>query len=409
VQKAVWTRDEQAKAWYFHRFYEFQPDLDTSNPLVQAEILKIMGFWVQLGVSGFRMDAVPFVISPKGADVRKPKAQYAMLRSFRELLQWRQGDAIILGEANILPGVGIEYFGDDGDRLQMLFNFQVNQNLFYGLAAEDTRPLAEALVKTRERPATAQWCTFLRNHDELDLGRLTKRQRERVFQAFAPSKDQQLYGRGIRRRLAPMLNSDRRRLENAYSLMLTLPGTPVLRYGDEIAMGDDLSLPERECARTAMQWSDEPLGGFTSAARPGTPVIEDGPYGYPHLNVAFQRRDPDSFLNWLERLLRMRKEVPEIGWGNYDVLPQADPAVLILRYRWRNNSVVFLHNLAGEAKEAVFRAEDAEGPETLLVNLLSDDHSRGDARGRHKVMLEPYGYRWFRIGGLDYLLKRSEV
>lgn len=409
VQKAVWTRDEEAKAWYFHRFYEFQPDLDTSNPLVQAEILKIMGFWVQLGVSGFRMDAVPFVISTKGAGVRKPKSQYSMLRSFRELLQWRQGDSIILGEANILPGVGIEYFGEDGDRLQMLFNFQVNQNLFYALAAADIGPLAKALEATHDKPQTAQWCTFLRNHDELDLGRLTKRQRERVFQAFAPEKDHQLYGRGIRRRLAPMLNSDRRRLELAYSLMLTLPGTPVLRYGDEIAMGDDLSLPERECARTAMQWSDEPLGGFTSADAPGTTVIEDGPYGYRHLNVAFQRRDSNSFLNWLERLLRMRKEVPEVGWGTYDVLRQEDPAVLILRYRWRNNSAVFLHNLAADAREVRFKAEDAEGPETLLVNLLSNDHSRGDAQGQHTLILEPYGYRWFRIGGLDYLLKRSEA
>jgi maltose alpha-D-glucosyltransferase/alpha-amylase len=206
-----------------------------------------------------------------------------------------------------------------------------------------------------------------------------------------------------------MLNSDRRRLESAYSLMLTLPGTPVLRYGDEIAMGDDLALPERECARTAMQWSDEPLGGFTAADTPGTPVIESGPYGFRHLNVAIQRRDPDSFLNWLERLLRMRKEVPEIGWGSCDVLAQDDPAVLILRYRWRNNSVVFLHNLAAEAREVTFRTDDEEGPESLLVNLLADDHSRGDSRGRHTVMMEPYGYRWFRIGGLDYLLKRSEV
>ena len=237
VQKSVWTRDEQAKAWYYHRFYDFQPDLNTANPLVQAEILKIMGFWAQLGVSGFRLDAVPFIIGTKGPKVRKSKPQYQMLRSFRELLQWRKGDAIILGEANILPGVGIEYFGDDGDRLHMLFNFQVNQHLFYALASGDSRPLAKALAATRERPATAQWCNFLRNHDELDLGRLTQRQRDRVFQAFGPEKEHQLYDRGIRRRLAPMLNGDRRRLEGAYSLMLTLPGTPVLRYGDEILMG----------------------------------------------------------------------------------------------------------------------------------------------------------------------------
>ena len=409
VQKAVWTRDEQAKAWYYHRFYDFQPDLNTSNPLVQAEILKIMGFWAQLGVSGFRLDAVPFIIGTKGAKVRKPKPQYQMLRSFRELLQWRKGDAILLGEANILPGVGIQYFGDDGDRLHMLFNFQVNQHLFYSLAAADSRPLAKALEATRERPATAQWCNFLRNHDELDLGRLSRRQRERVFQAFGPEKEHQLYERGIRRRLAPMLNGDRRRLEGAYSLMLTLPGTPVLRYGDEIAMGDDLSLPERDCARTPMQWSDEPFAGFTAAKKPNEPVISDGPYGYKRLNVAEQRRDPGSFLNWLERMVRMRKEVPEIGWGDFDVVPLEDPAVLVLRYHWRNNGVIFLHNLAADAREVRFKAEDAEGLEVLLVNLLSHDHSRGDRRGLHTVVLEPYGYRWFRIGSLDYLLERTEI
>jgi len=168
VQKSTWTRDKEAGAWYFHRFYDFQPDLNTSNPHVRAEILKIMGFWIQLGVSGFRMDAVPFVIATKGAKVRKPVEQYDMLRSFREFLQWRQGDAIILAEANVLPETDMEYFGRDGDRMHMMFNFQVNQHLFYALASADTRPLAKALAATKPRPRTAQWGLFLRNHDELD-------------------------------------------------------------------------------------------------------------------------------------------------------------------------------------------------------------------------------------------------
>ena len=189
----------QAGAWYFHRFYDFQPDLNTSNPHVQAEILKIMGFWIQLGVSGFRMDAVPFVIATKGAKVKKPVEQYDMLRSFREFLQWRQGDAIILAEANVLPETDMEYFGGDGDRMHMMFNFHVNQHLFYALASADSRPLAKSLAATKPRPATAQWGLFLRNHDELDLGRLTKAQREAVFKAFGPDKNMQLYDRGIRR------------------------------------------------------------------------------------------------------------------------------------------------------------------------------------------------------------------
>src|SRR5438445_6002309 len=278
VQKSTWTRDKEAGAWYFHRFYDFQPDLNTSNPLVQAEILKIMGFWIQLGVSGFRMDAVPFVISTKGAKVRKPVEQYDMLRSFREFLQWRQGNAIILAEANVLPETDMEYFGDAGDRMHMMFNFHVNQHLFYALASTDGRPLAKALAATKPRPATAQWGLFLRNHDELDLGRLTKAQREDVFKAFASDKSMQLYDRGIRRRLAPMLGGDRRRLDLAYSLMCTLPGTRVIRYGDEIAMGDDLSLRERTCARTPMQWSDEPNAGFTKKSRPVVPVISSGAF-----------------------------------------------------------------------------------------------------------------------------------
>ena len=410
VQKSTWSYDEVAKAWYFHRFYDFQPDLNTSNPEVQAEILKIMGFWIQLGVSGFRMDAVPFVIASKGANVKKPTEQYDMLRRFREFLQWRQGDCIILAEANVPPETDFEYFGADGDRMQMMFNFHVNQHLFYALASADIGPLATALKKTKKRPATAQWGTFLRNHDELDLARLTKQQRQVVFDAFAPKKEMQLYDRGVRRRLATMLNGDRRRMELAYSLLFTLPGTPVIRYGDEIGMGDDLSLPERNCARTPMQWSNEPRGGFTKSDRPFLPVISGGPYGFEHVNAATQRRHPESLLNWTERIIRMRKEVPEIGWGNFQIVSSRDSAVLIIRYDWRNNSVLFVHNFDSKPREISFSVglsgEDVESGR--LLNLLSEDHSRGDREGRHRLVIEGYGYRWYRIGGLDDLLRRSE-
>jgi len=412
VQKSTWSYDQEAKAWYFHRFYDFQPDLNTSNPEVQAEILKIMGFWIQLGVSGFRMDAVPFIIATKGPNVGKPKEQYDMLRGFREFLQWRQGDSIVLAEANVLPETDMEYFGADGDRMHMMFNFQVNQNLFYALAAADTRPLIKAMKATKPRPVTAQWGMFLRNHDELDLGRLTKQQRQKVFAEFGPKPEMQLYERGIRRRLAPMLDGDRRRLELAYSLMFTLPGTPVLRYGDELGMGDDLKLPERNCARTPMQWSNEPHGGFTKSDKPHVPVISEGPYGFEHINAAIQRRHPDSLLNWTERIIRMRKEVPEIGWGDFTVIPSRDSAVLVLRYDWRNNWVLFVHNLDAKPREVAFsvglKGEDAEHGK-LLVNLLAEDHSRADMNGRHRLVIEAYGYRWYRIGGLDYLLRRSEI
>jgi maltose alpha-D-glucosyltransferase/alpha-amylase len=412
VQKSTWNYDAVAKAWYFHRFYDFQPDLNTSNPAVQAEILKIMGFWIQLGVSGFRMDAVPFVIGTKGAKVKKSIEQYDMLRRFREFLQWRQGDCIILAEANVLPRTDMEYFGTDGDRMHMMFNFQVNQHLFYALASANTESLKAALKRTKSRPSTAQWGVFLRNHDELDLGRLSKCQQQTVFDAFGPKPEMQLYERGIRRRLAPMLNGDRRRLELAYSLLFTLPGTPVIRYGDEIGMGDDLSLPERNSARTPMQWSNEPQGGFTKSDKPFLPVIKGGPYGFEHINVAIQRRYPESFLNWTERLIRMRKEVPEIGWGDFQIIPNKEPSILIIRYDWRNNSVMFVHNFDSKPREISFstgaKAATTERGQ-ILINLLSDDHSRSDKNDRHRLVIEGYGYRWYRVGGLDYLLRRAET
>jgi maltose alpha-D-glucosyltransferase/alpha-amylase len=404
VQKSTWTRDPVAKKWYFHRFYDFQPDLNTQNPLVLAEIRKIMGFYLELGVCGFRVDAMPFVISAKGAEAR-PRQHYQMLREFREFLQWRRGDAIILAEANVLPRDNMHYFGDDGERLQMMFNFWVNQRTFYALATGDAGPLKKALEDTREHPATAQWGHFLRNHDELDLGRLTDAQRQRVFAALGPDQDMQLYDRGIRRRLAPMLHGDRRRLELAYSLMFTLPGTPVIRYGDELGMGDDLSLPERNCARTPMQWSTEPQAGFTHADKPVMPVIGTGAYGYDKVNAADQRRDPDSLMNWTERIIRMRKEVPEIGWGDFTLLDTGHEGVLAMRYDWRNNAVLVVHNLVDDSLEIELRLSGPQGG--LLSNLLTNDHSRADRRGRHAIILEPYGYRWYRVGGLAYLLDRA--
>lgn len=408
VQKTTWTRDTVAGQYYFHRFYDFQPDLNTSNPHVQAEILKIMGFWIQLGVSGFRMDAVPFVIAEKGAGLKKPREQFNMLRTFREFLQWRQGDAIILAEANVLPKTDLDYFGEDGDRMHMMFNFQVNQTLFYALASSDCAPLAKALEATRMRPQSAQWGQFLRNHDELDLGRLSETQRNLVFAAFGPEKTMQLYDRGIRRRFAPMLDGNRDRLRMAYSLMFSLPGTPVLRYGDEIGMGDDLSLPERNCARTPMQWSTEPQAGFTKSEKPILPVISGGPYGYEHINVADQRRSPQSMLNWMERLIRMRKEAPEVGWGDYSVLDVEESGILAIRYDWRNNAVLIVHNLNEKPVEVTIDPGIKDGGD-FLIDIADGTDSRADAAGRHCLYLDGYAYKWFRVGGLDYLLKRTEV
>jgi maltose alpha-D-glucosyltransferase/alpha-amylase len=403
VQKTTWSRDERAGKYYFHRFYEFQPDLNLANPAVIQELLKIIGFWVQLGVAGFRIDAAPFVISILDPKTGKERPDYDLLRGFREFVQWRSGNAILLAEANVKPSENMRYFGEDGDRMQMMFNFHLNQHLFLALATGEAKSLADAVAATTDLPAMSQWALHLRNHDELDLGRLTDAERGQVFAAFGPEPEMQLYDRGIRRRLAPMFDGDRRRIELANSLLFTLPGTPVLRYGDEIGMGDDLSLPERECTRTPMQWSDLDHGGFTQAERPTKPPISAGVYGYQHVNVAAQRRDPKSLLNWFERIIRMRKEVPEIGLGRPRLLSVEDPAVLAMGYDGDVGSVVFLHNLSERPREISFRTGQKAAGERL-VNLLSEDHSVADRHGRHVVLLEAYGYRWFRCADGDGLM-----
>jgi maltose alpha-D-glucosyltransferase/alpha-amylase len=398
VQKATWTRDPEAGQYYFHRFYDFQPDLDTSNPEVRREIMRIMGFWLQVGATGFRMDAVPFVIGRKGVGAPH-RLDYEFLHEMRDFLQWRRRDAILLAEANVPPDESLEYFGELGDRLQLMLNFPVNQRLFYALATGDIRPLVRALEATYHRPPAAQWVNFLRSHDELDLGRLTEAQRARVFEAFGPDKSMQLYNRGIRRRLAPMLDNDRRKLELAFSLLFTLPGTPMLQYGDEIGIGDDLSLPERTCARTPMQWSADRHGGFSTARRTVRPVVSDPIYGYKRVNVEAQRRDPQSLLNWVERKIRMRKECPEISWGDWKILTVDAPGVLVMRYHHRGHTLAILHNFT--SKPRVVRLGPPAIDTRMMVDLLWTNDSRADENGRHTIELQPYDYRWFRAGGTD--------
>jgi maltose alpha-D-glucosyltransferase / alpha-amylase len=403
VQKSTWTYNRKVRKYYYHRFYEFQPDLNMANPEVQQEVLKIVGFWLELGVSGFRIDAVPFLIAREGINVKDPEPAYSLLRDIRALAQWRKGDAVLLAEANIPVETAAEYFGDDGERLHMIFNFPVNQTLFYALATADAGPLREKLEASRGIPATAQWANFLRNHDELDIGRLPEDQKRAVFDAFGPEENMQLYERGIRRRLAPMLGGDRRRIELANSLMMTLPGTPVIRYGDEIGMGDDLSLSERDAARTPMQWSDGKNGGFSTSDEPILPPIQGGPYGFEILNVAEQRSQQDSLLNWMERIIRMRKELPEIGWGDYRVL-DTSAGVLALRYDWQEHVSVFVHNLEDRRREVTIEPGDRIGRLTCVLTHESYEPEDDD---KYPVVLEPYGYRWLRAGGLDELPQRN--
>jgi maltose alpha-D-glucosyltransferase/alpha-amylase len=397
-QDAVWDWDEAAQAYYFHRFYAHQPDLNIANPAVREEICRIMGFWLELGVSGFRVDAAPFLIEMKGASAEPGEDHYAYLREFRDFLSWRRGDAILLAEANISRDKVAEYFGDDA-RIQMLFSFLLNQHMFLALAQKEAAPLVRGLLLPPTPPPTGQWANFLRNHDELDLGRLTDEERATVFREFAPAPEMQLYGRGIRRRLPPMMNGDRRRIEMAYSLLFSLPGTPVLRYGEEIGMGDDLTLAERESVRTVMQWSAEPNGGFSTAPaeRLARPAIAGGPFGYTAgVDVESEQRDAGSLLHWMERLVRTRKQCPEIGWGDWEILETGDPGVFAHRCSWSGGAVIAVHNLAG--RPAAVRLEAGGARQEKLVELLGDQPYKLVGIDE-EIDLEPYGYRWFRMGG----------
>jgi maltose alpha-D-glucosyltransferase / alpha-amylase len=399
-QDETWTYDRTAKKWFYHRFYRFQPDLDMKNPRVREEIKKICAFWLQLGVSGFRMDAVPFIIEEtEPGNPHSPK-DFAFLAELRQHVQWRRGDAILLAEANVEPEKLKEYFGDQGgsaNRLHMLFDFMLNGRLLLALARQDPEPVIEALRDTPALPAGAQWATFLRNHDEVDLSRLTADQRADVFAAFGPDEEMQLYGRGIRRRLAPMLGGDRRRIELAYALQFSLRGTPVLRYGEEIGMGDDLSLRGRDAIRTPMQWSFLPNAGFSRAEsdRLVRPVVADGDFGYRTVNVTAQRHDPGSLLSWFERMIRTLREAPEVGGGSCSHVDVPVPrGVLAHRADSPAGVMLFLHNL-GDAEATVdlgTLAEEAEYPNDVLA-----DQEYPEPGDLTKLAVAGYGYRWIRL------------
>ena len=389
-ETSMWRYDEQAGQHYLHRFYRHQPDLNAANPRVRQEIAKAMGFWLELGLSGFRIDAVPYFVEEIGASGETTdKDTQAYLRDMHAFVTRRRGDAVLVGEVNLPPDELRAYFGDEeGEKLDMLFDFVGNQALYLALVRGDAEPLARALSALPRIPERNQWARFVRNHDELTLDKLSEEERQEVFAAFAPDEEMRIFGRGIRRRLPAMLGGDRARLELAYSLLFSLPGTPVLLYGEEIGMGDNLAARGRMSVRTPMQWTDEPAGGF-STAEPAELCVPtaDGELGPEHVNVAAQEHDAESLLNWTTRIVRLRRETPEIGWGDPARVPVDDGAVLALRYEWRGRTVVCVHNFAG--REASVSLPDVGE----LVDVLAGRRTSPD------VELEPYGYRWLRAAG----------
>jgi len=397
VEDSIWEYDEQAGAYYLHHFYKEQPDLNITNPAVREEIRKIMGFWLQLGVSGFRVDAAPFIIQGTGIEGADPEDLQTVLQEMREFVVSRRGDAVLLAEANVPPDQIPIYFGQ-GNRMHLLFNFLLNQYLFLALARQEAAPLVQGLKSLPRIPRHCQWLNFVRHHDELTLDQLSPSQREEIFAAFAPEETMQIYGRGIRRRLAPMLGGDRRRIELVYSLLLTLPGTPLLRYGCEIGMGDDLSLQGRASVRTLMQWSSAANGGFSTAAadRLVRPLIREGAYGYQRVNVAEQQRQPDSLINWMEHAIRLRKQCPEFGCGTWEILETDEPCVFAHCCRAEGTAVVALHNLADRACLATLQSRQLQPLADVLGDHPYEPLNQTD-QGSGAIPLEAYGYRWFRV------------
>jgi maltose alpha-D-glucosyltransferase/alpha-amylase len=411
-QGGVWTYDRKAKAWYLHRFYPHQPDLNFANPDVRDEIARIIGFWLQLGVSGFRVDAVPFLLELDDGDSDTPTPKvdpHRYLKELRAFVSRRRGDAILLGEVNLPPDGQREFFGDeDGDELHLVFNFSVMQRIYLALVRHDAAPVEKALADLPPVPFDSQWATFLRNHDELTLDQLSDSERQEVFDALGPDPDMQLYDRGLRRRLPPMLDGDVDRLKMAYSLLFSLPGTPVLFYGEEIGMGENLAVEGRLAVRTPMQWSsEEPGAGFSTADPSLFPAaMPDGEYGPLAVNVADQRRDPGSLLNWFERLIRRRRETPELGLGQWRTIDNDVDAVLVHRCDGEDATTVALHNFSPDPCRVTFQLDDLDDLATpiALEDLLEgnveplDDIGADADSGDRKITLQPgrYGYRCMR-------------
>jgi trehalose synthase len=401
-ETGIWTKDDATGEWYRHTFYHQQPDLNTANPQVREAIAKVIGYWAELGLSGFRVDAVPFFL----ADAAKTPGdtvedKHDFLKELRSFLTRRSGDAILMGEVNLPYAEQKLYFGGEGadsDQLTLQFDFIGMQNLYLALARQDAGPIVKSLEQRPEVPHDAQWATFVRNHDELTLDKLAPEEKEEVFAAFGPDPDMQLYDRGLRRRLPTMLGGDPRRIRMVYSLLFSLPGTPVLFYGEEIGMGENLAAEGRLAVRTPMQWTSGPNGGFSRAQKRklSGPVTEGG-FAPEHVNVADQRRDPESLLSFVQLLIRRYRECPELGWTTRaEILDQPHAAVLAHRSTWDDGSLVALHNLGTERVMVPLNLAGCD--ETVrLVDLLEDGSCTIDASGATEVELGGYGYRWLRV------------
>jgi maltose alpha-D-glucosyltransferase / alpha-amylase len=395
TERSNWTWDPVAKQYFWHRFFSHQPDLNFDNPRVRRSMFKIMRHWLDLGVDGFRADAVPYLIEREGTSGENLPETHAYLKEVRAEMDRHYPGRILLAEANQWPADVRPYFGD-GDEFHMAFNFPVMPRIYMALRREDRRPIIDIISQLPEIPEGCQWCLFLRNHDELTLEMVTDEERDYMYHEYAKDPRMKI-NLGIRRRLAPLLDNGRRRIELINSLLFTLPGSPIIYYGDEIGMGDNIYLGDRNGVRTPMQWSGDRNAGFSraDAARLYSPVTTDPVYGYQAVNVEAQLRNPSSLLNWMKRLIRIRKSYPVFGRGAVTFLHPDNHKVLVYIRHDERQTVLVVNNLSRfvQPVELDLRQYDGWTP----VEIIGETHFPRIGELPYFLTLGPHGFYWFRL------------
>jgi len=390
-----WTWDPVAHAYYWHRFFSHQPDLNYENPQVRREMLIVMRFWLERGVAGFRCDAVPYLFEREGTSCEGLPETHAYCKELRRALDRDYPGCLLLGEANQRPADLGNYFGD-GDEFHMAFHFPLVPGLFMALRRAEGHPIVNIVQQTRSIPHSCQWLLFLRNHDEMLLSRVTDEERAYLFREYAEEPRMRLHT-GIRRRLAPLLANDRRQIELFYSLLLTLPGSPMLYYGDEIGVGDNIELDDRNGLRTPMQWSSGDNAGFSQAEAEQLylPVIHDPVYGYQAINVETQLRTETSLLRWLQRVIAVRKQHPAFGRGTIEFLGTADERVLAYVRQYGKETLLIVHNLSGSGLSVELDLQ--RFCNATPIDLLGNSEFPRIGEHPYRFNLGPHSFYWFRL------------
>lgn len=386
TETSNWALDPVSQQYYWHRFYSSQPDLNYDSPAVQQAMLDVIKYWLDLGVDGFRVDAVPYLFEREGTNCENLPETHEYCKRIRRFMDDHYPGTILLAEANQWPRDTLPYFGN-GDEFHMNFHFPLMPRLYMALARQDRTSIVDILAETPEIPPGCQWGTFLRNHDELTLEMVTPEEREFMWNTYAPEPRMRL-NLGIRRRLAPLMNNDRRKILLMYSMLFTLPGTPVLYYGDQIGMGDNIHLPDRNGVRTPMQWDSGPNAGFSSAPsyQLYAPVIDDEVYGYRRVNVAAQKADPDSLLNRIRHMIHVRKQQPALAEGKLHWVEDAPLSTLVF---WRispDQNLLILHNLA----DVTVRLSLPSTMPAPAIDILTGEQITTS----EPLTLPPYAFRW---------------